>query len=535
MTETRKPGWRWRRKLALAAALLLFTVIAVLIGFRRPWITPLPGVRVEMTRPFLKESDLGPESAYKLLLRAVVPPVDAALDSNVDPVWYYDWTDALIKLELHRWPAKPPPPAPVEGEDGAMSGADGVGAMSGMSGSDVELLMGSPALAPEAPWTLEQVPDIQRLRKLYEPNVATLDQALAAPNPQVPTADSFDFLFPCLGARDMARWLSVSAQCRAATGDHAGALRDLDRMLDMAEVICRGGCLINHFVGTACDAIAMGATWQIVTREDLPAPLLKQMARSFLAHADSAEPIVEAMRGELVPMYDGIPKLYRNGSFRDWSGMDPIPGIAMGRVLARAGFLASLAGSTPEATIGNIVACYQHLIVIAEKPYSATVQAEYDLFMDKVSSRRAPLGVLLWARDPIGRYWASMFLAALTRAHAKAAERDAILRGTALFLAIQAYEKEHGALPEKLAQLVPDYLPRVPKDPFDGKPFRYLRSHIPGLPPEAWAVYSIGQDFVDDGGKAHSVGRLYHGPGNNPDLVWPSREYPELRPTPQDR
>jgi hypothetical protein len=544
MTEARKPGWRWWKKLALATATLLFTVIAVLIGFRKPWVTPLPGVRVKMTRPFVKESDLGPESAYKLLLRAVEPPVDAALDSAAPPVWGRDWTDALTKLELHRWPAKPPPPAPAEDEDGATSGIDGVGAMSGMSGFDVEPLMGGPALAPEAPWTLEQVQDIQRLRKLYEPNVAILDQALAAPDPQVPTADSFEFLLPYLTeVRGMARWLSVSAQCRAATGDRAGALRDLDRILDMADIVCRGGCLINHLIGVACDAIATGAAWQNVTREDLPAPLLRQMARSFLAHADSAEPFVEAIRGELLPMYDGIPKLYQNGSLRPWSGGVYVPGTAMGRALARGGFLlAAVAGSTPKATMGNLVACYQHLIVIAEKPYSAAVQAEYDLFMQKVSPRLAPvapihrslaLQTLLRTRDPLGQFWASIFLPALDRGHARAAHRDAILRGMALFLAIKAYEKEHGALPEELAQLVPDYLPRMPKDPFDGKPFRCLRSNVPDLPPEAWAVYSIGEDFADDGGKARSVGRARDNHGPNPDLVWPSQPYPKT-PKPQD-
>jgi hypothetical protein len=106
-----------------------------------------------------------------------------------------------------------------------------------------------------------------------------------------------------------------------------------------------------------------------------------------------------------------------------------------------------------------------------------------------------------------------------------------VLRGAALFLAIKAYGKEHGALPQTLAKLVPDYLPRIPKDPFDGKPFRYLRSGVPGLPPKAWAVYSIGEDFTDDGGKAQSVGEARRKRVANPDLVWPSQPYP---PGPSD-
>jgi hypothetical protein len=120
----------------------------------------------------------------------------------------------------------------------------------------------------------------------------------------------------------------------------------------------------------------------------------------------------------------------------------------------------------------------------------------------------------------------------LGTAHRKVAGRDARLRGMALFLAIQAYEKKHGALPERLDQLVPDYLPRVPEDPFDGKPFRYLRNGVPGLPVHAWGVYSVGEDFTDDGGKAHSVGTPDNDHGPNPDLVWPSQEYPKPPPAP---
>jgi len=121
-----------------------------------------------------------------------------------------------------------------------------------------------------------------------------------------------------------------------------------------------------------------------------------------------------------------------------------------------------------------------------------------------------------------------MLVSSLTHTHQKAAQRDAMLRGMALFLAIKAYEREQGVLPQTLNQLVPGYLPRVPADPFDGKPFRYLRSAVPGLPPEAWAVYSIGGDFADDGGDAHSVGTPRDREGTNPDLVWPSQGYPAV-------
>jgi hypothetical protein len=42
-----------------------------------------------------------------------------------------------------------------------------------------------------------------------------------------------------------------------------------------------------------------------------------------------------------------------------------------------------------------------------------------------------------------------------------------------LKVALRLYQAKEGKLPTNLAELVPHYLPSVPIDPFDGKPFRY--------------------------------------------------------------
>lgn len=54
------------------------------------------------------------------------------------------------------------------------------------------------------------------------------------------------------------------------------------------------------------------------------------------------------------------------------------------------------------------------------------------------------------------------------RKHLLAARRAAALK-----LAARLYEAETGSLPASLNALVPKYLPAVPEDPFDNKPFRY--------------------------------------------------------------
>jgi hypothetical protein len=392
-----------------------------------------------------------------------------------------------------------------------------------------------PALAADAPWTREQYEDIQRLVKLYEPRIATLDRAIAAPDPQVPTADSPEFLLPYLQeVRELARWLSVSAQRRATSGDYDGALRDLERTMDMADLITRGGCLINHLVAIACDAIAAQAAWDMVTRHNIPPAILKKMSTTFLAHIDSAEPFVEAMRNEALCGQACVKIVYRSGGLDALGGAGAATGpgssVYKGIMLS----LVRLAGSSPAATARNLNSCYQHLVAIAEKPYSQAVQIEYGTFtMDLTSRRTDRRRMFLRMRDPVGYILACMLLPALDKAHCRVAQRDATLRGMAVFCAVEAYRKEKGSLPESLDRLVPDYLATVPADPFDGKPFRYLKTGVPELPAKAWAVYSIGDDFRDDGGKAYSVGAPRKDRTFNPDLVWPSEDYPPLPPNPE--
>jgi hypothetical protein len=63
-------------------------------------------------------------------------------------------------------------------------------------------------------------------------------------------------------------------------------------------------------------------------------------------------------------------------------------------------------------------------------------------------------------------------------------------------IGLELYRRRTGYWPAQLADLVPDLLPAVPVDRFDGNPLRYRV--VDGRP----LVYSIGSDGKDDGGRA---------------------------------
>lgn len=61
-------------------------------------------------------------------------------------------------------------------------------------------------------------------------------------------------------------------------------------------------------------------------------------------------------------------------------------------------------------------------------------------------------------------------------------------------LALRCYRAEQGAPPAQLPQLVPQYLQRLPQDPFSQQPLVY---RVQGT---NWLLYSIGPDRKDDSG-----------------------------------
>jgi hypothetical protein len=73
-------------------------------------------------------------------------------------------------------------------------------------------------------------------------------------------------------------------------------------------------------------------------------------------------------------------------------------------------------------------------------------------------------------------------------------EKKALIHGTVAALACERYRQKEGTWPEKLTDLVPEYLPEVPTDPYDGKPLHFRRL-ADGL-----VLYAVGPDGQDDGG-----------------------------------
>jgi hypothetical protein len=111
-------------------------------------------------------------------------------------------------------------------------------------------------------------------------------------------------------------------------------------------------------------------------------------------------------------------------------------------------------------------------------------------------------------------------------------------RATAAILAIRLYAIDHdGKLPERLEDLAPQYLTKIPADPFtrNGNPIKYQLGTNPIL-------YGVNKNGIDDGGSTlDQRGKPSQSPWNALDMVFhltrqprPVEETPEPDMLPYD-
>lgn len=83
-------------------------------------------------------------------------------------------------------------------------------------------------------------------------------------------------------------------------------------------------------------------------------------------------------------------------------------------------------------------------------------------------------------------------------------------------LALEHGRQTTGRLPERLGDLVPDFLPAVPRDPMSGEDLRYRPAS------RGFLLYSVGTDGRNDGGSVRTEdGETYRTLFDGRDWVFP--------------
>jgi len=293
------------------------------------------------------------------------------------------------------------------------------------------------------------------------------------------------------------RWLARLCQYAAMhefdSGRHDAAIERLTPIENIARAGASHPFLIGALTAIGCRAIWSDTLIQfapdlkIGTQPgDVTPDQLRRTIAQLLDHRRQVGEYGLAMRGERLMQLDTFQALAVGSLIvGNAAGPGAIP-------TARTTILAKVARPV---IYDNALFCLDattELVPVAEQKDLPAAKAKMAPTTQRVADTRHR-----WSK-----VFASMLMPPLDRAFATHFRQRTDENLAAVALALRWYQVDHGGkLPERLADLVPDYLPTLPIDLISGKPFGYRPG---GDDPIVW---SVGQDETDDGGSEQPAGR----------------------------
>jgi len=260
-------------------------------------------------------------------------------------------------------------------------------------------------------------------------------------------------LFCCTG--ELAR---REGKCEQAVDEYATAMK-------FGRDCAVGGPLISWLAGGTSASLGMSHLRTLMIEDSVGTEAAGRI-RDVLADIDSTfPPLAEALRYELI-----------------WS-----------KRMADVTFTNKAVVNSRAMGLGAIHAycnaAFGEMIVEIQKPYwqneCKKVTEKWDL-----SGKRK---WLLMADRPIPRLFVSLVLPSLETPASSSACFKGAVRATALICALTQYMQSHAVFPDRLDQLVPEFLTAFPLDPFDGRPFQYQREGA------GWVIWSSSLKYRKQG------------------------------------
>lgn len=364
---------------------------------------------------------------------------------------------------------------------------------------------------PTAPVNLS---DVRKALQAAQPALKTLRQAVELPHMGLTNWEVDNpaaVLFPQFSQfREFARLLSAEALWRKRNGDIDGAvdscivaLRLIRRMGDEPSLIC-------FLVQGAIYAVTERALWRVLSDADASPQAYRQLLLE-LRSWDIDRDFVRALQMERamgISLFEWLQKTpLRELQAALSGGTNPRWNLAF--------FLRSKQSLLAENEL-LMLRHYEQLIAHARKgpPYDLAALNRMSVEMER-RVKAIPLLPSGWGGlEVVWQPYEVAALLTLTPVFSrfdKAAQFHALQRLMQVAVAFRLYREEHGHYPDNLQALVPKYLPKVPIDPFDGKPLRYQRLA------KGFKIWSIGMNRKDEGGMEVPPRLWQQG-----DIVWKS-------------
>lgn len=356
--------------------------------------------------------------------------------------------------------------------------------------------------------------------------VASLEK-LPPADPLMPP--TIGILLPNLAdLRGVARFLIVDSREQLSRGDFTAAWDSLDIAFRIGALLFDGHTLIEQLVGTAILRQVMDEMSGVLyARRDALTPADIKALQASAIMTLPAEQIRSNYNGELIFFHDIVQYVFTddgkgNGQLIPSQFTKIVPltdATTMDGQGAKNPDLEALAIAAVHADRRTTVAMHQEMWERMEEQLRRPL---YD------SRREAAAESIIREIDDEagGRRYALIktVMPNLARSDKMIREAAMVREGVRTEIALLAFKEANRRLPERLNELVPLYLDRVPTDAYSGTYLRYSAA------PDGQAkLYSVGRDLKDDGGdvteRNDPSAKLYTGNATAPaDIVfWPAK------------
>jgi hypothetical protein len=305
------------------------------------------------------------------------------------------------------------------------------------------------------------------------------------------SADVINTRLPGLGPlREIVQILKADVILQAQDGDGDGALHSCRALINCARSVGDEPYLVSQLVRIAGRSTGLGLVVRVLAQTE-PSERALADVQELLAREEGEPALLYALRGERV-LADGIATFLEAPGQSELSRLNRVLFPALGQLPPKPGYLFRTNVRSQRA---EVLRFSTRAVEIAKLPAN-----ERQAPLQKLDAERKQAGGLSYTLCP-----RDQSLLAFT-------ENDAYLRAVMTLVACERYRRARGRWPASLAELIPQYLGRVPVDPFDGAAMKYMRLS------DGVVVYSVGPDLRDDHGAIRKSGKAK--PDDIGDRLW---------------
>ncbi|MEM6393464.1 MAG: hypothetical protein AAF797_11875 [Planctomycetota bacterium] len=351
--------------------------------------------------------------------------------------------------------------------------------------------------ASKGPWKLADLPEVADWLEDNRAALQALDAAVRLPQsywPIVPSdPDSLILEAHTPGLRQSrvaGRALVLRIHADWGEGEHGQAIHGVESLMHLGQHLSNQPSLIGSLVAISIRSLSASAVGPLLNDPQIPADAARQLL-AVIQNRSEMRPVASAMSTyERAIALDVFQAAYAQpdrlgdgiGTVIKFAARSPMFDINLA--------LKELNRSFDRVEQVARLQTFAEVRPIAEK-IEADLQTQNPLLMgdaEKPLRQRFTLHTVRTAQNIL-----MPALAAAATSELMHRSREELLLVAS---ALTVYRVDHGQYPKQLAELVPDYLTKLPLDRYDGRPLTYK----PGDQNQTYLLYSVGQNGKDDQG-----------------------------------